>query len=143
MSDNISRKDFLQRLAFGGASLALFPWLAGCTSEKQKEAAGEKARLGIIGTGSRGRFHLANLLEDPSAQIVALCDDFRPHLDEASAMCPSARRYTDYRRLLEDPDVDGVIICTPLSMHAQMTIDALAAGKHTFCEKAMAHTPEQ
>ena len=143
MSETISRKDFLQRLAFGGASLALFPWLASCTKERQQEEAGEKARLGIIGTGSRGRFHLANLLLDPSALVVALCDDYEPHLDEALAMCPGARRYTDYRKLLEDKEVDGVIICTPLSMHAQMTMDSLAAGKHTFCEKAMAHSPEQ
>ena len=127
MNDRMTRKDFLQHLAFGGASLALFPWLAGCTPDRQKEAAGEKARLGIIGTGSRGRFHLANLLQEPSAQVVALCDDFPPHLDEASAMCPGARRYTDYRKLLEDKEVDGVIICTPLSMHAQMTLDALSA----------------
>ena len=143
MSEKMTRKDFLSSLAFGGATLALFPWLSACSSERQREAAGEKARLGIIGTGSRGQFHLVNLLQDPAAQIVALCDDFPPHLDAASALCPSAKRYTDYRKLLEDKEVDGVIICTPLSMHAQMTIDALAAGKHTFCEKAMAHTPEQ
>ena len=143
MSEKMTRKDFLSSLAFGGASLALFPWLAGCTPEKQRQAAGEKARLGIIGTGSRGQFHLVNLLQDPSADIVALCDDYPPHLDAASALCPSAKRYSDYHKLLEDKEVDGVIICTPLSMHAQMTIDALAAGKHTFCEKAMAHTPEQ
>ena len=143
MKETMTRKDFLSSLAFGGTALALFPWLGACTPEKQKEASGEQARLGIIGTGSRGRFHLANLLQDPSAEIVALCDDFPPHLDEASALCPTATRYSDYHKLLEDKDVDGVIICTPLSMHAQMTLDALSAGKHTFCEKAMAHTPEQ
>ena len=144
--NNMTRKDFLASLgsiALGGTSLSLFPWLTACSPEKQKQSAGEKALLGIIGTGSRGRFHMANLLLDPSAQIVALCDDYLPHLDEASALCPEAKRYTDYRKLLEDKEVDGVIICTPLSMHARMTIDALAAGKHTFCEKAMAHSTEE
>ena len=102
MSEKMTRKDFLSSLAFGGASLALFPWLAGCTPEKQRQAAGEKARLGIIGTGSRGRFHLVNLLQDPSAEVVALCDDYPPHLDAASALCPSAKRYSDYHKLLED-----------------------------------------
>ncbi|MBR6932331.1 MAG: Gfo/Idh/MocA family oxidoreductase, partial [Bacteroidales bacterium] len=143
MKDTMTRKDFLSGLAFGGTTLALFPWLAACTPEARKQTAGEKARLGIIGTGSRGRFHLANLLLDPSAEIVALCDDFEPHLDEASAMCPGAKRYADYRKLLEDKEVEGVIICTPLSFHATMTLDALAAGKHVFCEKAMAHSPEE
>ena len=143
MKDTMTRKDFLSGLAFGGTTLALFPWLAACTPEARKQTAGEKARLGIIGTGSRGRFHLANLLLDPSAEVVALCDDFEPHLDEASAMCPGAKRYADYRKLLEDKEVEGVIICTPLSFHATMTLDALAAGKHVFCEKAMAHSPEE
>ena len=140
---NMTRKGFLETL--GGIALgsAIFPWLSGCTPEKQRQAAGEKARLGIIGTGSRGQFHLANLLLDPNAEIVALCDDYLPHLDAASALCPSAKRYTDYRKLLEDKEVDGVIICTPLYLHARMTIDSINAGKHTFCEKAMAYTPEE
>ena len=119
MSEKMTRKDFLSSLVLGGAGLALFPWLASCTPERQKETAGEKARLGIIGTGSRGQFHLVNLLLDVSAQIVALCDDYPPHLEAAAALCPSAKRYTDYHALLEDKEVDGVIICTPLSMHAQ------------------------
>ena len=76
MSEKMTRKDFLSSLAFGGATLALFPWLSACSSERQRETAGEKARLGIIGTGSRGQFHLVNLLQDPAAQIVALCDDY-------------------------------------------------------------------
>ena len=54
MSEKMTRKDFLSNLAFGGATLALFPWLSACSGEQQREAAGEKARLGIIGTGSRG-----------------------------------------------------------------------------------------
>ncbi len=144
--DKISRKDFFRELgtlAAGGAALSLFPWLKSCTPAQEKLLKGEKARLGIIGTGSRGKFHLENLLKDPSASVVALCDDYRPHLEEAAALCPEATLYEDYHALLESKEVDGVIICTPLSMHAPMTIDALAAGKHCFCEKAMAHTVEQ
>ena len=81
MSVKMTRKDFLSSLAFGGASIALFPWLAACSRERQKETAGEKARLGIIGTGSRGQFHLVNLLQDPAAQVVALCDEIgRAHV---------------------------------------------------------------
>ena len=144
-NEQISRKDFFRRLGnltAGAAALSLFPWLEGCSPENERMAQGEKARLGVIGTGSRGMFHLAHLIQDPSASIVALCDDYAPHLEQAAALFPDARRYSDYRRLLEDKEVDGVIICTPLSLHAPMTIDAIRAGKHVFCEKAMAHTPE-
>ena len=140
--EKITRKDFLGRLGhltLGSAALGMFPWLEGCTGEAQKNKAGKKARLGIIGTGSRGRFHIENLLKDESAKIVALCDDYRPHLEEAAAICPKAKLYDDYRKLLEDKEVDGVIICTPLYLHARMTVDSLQAGKHTFCEKAMAY----
>ena len=142
----MTRKDFLGRIgqiSLGGLALGMFPWLKGCTPEASEQIVGEKARLGIIGTGSRGCFHLENLLKDRSASIVALCDDYRPHLEAAAAMCPQARCYNDYHRLLDDKEVDGVIICTPLNLHAQMTVDSLNAGKHTFCEKAMAYDTKE
>ena len=115
-----------------GSAISLFPWLTSCTEKGQKEIEGQAARLGIIGTGSRGQFHIANLLVDKSAKIVALCDDYDPHLQEAAAMVPGAKLYSDYRKLLDDKDVDGVIICTPLNLHAQMSIYSFRAGKHVF-----------
>ena len=128
-------------LAGGSILLSATPWLASCTPEKLKEASSSgTARLGLIGTGSRGQYHIHNILEIPFAKIVALCDTYEVNLDAASALVPDAKRYTDYHKLLEDKDIDGVIIATPLGLHAQMTIDSLAAGKHTFCEKAMALT---
>ena len=144
--EKITRKEFLSELktiCATGTALTLFPWLQSCTEKASQDIRGEVARLGIIGTGSRGRYHIANLLEDKSARIVALCDDYRPHLDLAAALVPDAKQYADYHRLLEDPDVDGVIITTPLHLHAPITLDALAAGKHVFCEKAMAYTPQE
>lgn len=142
----MTRKDFFEsigKIALGSAALSAFPWLNSCTPEQDKLMQGEVARLGIIGTGSRGRFHLANLLMDANARITALCDDYKPHLDEAAALAPEAKLYSDYHKLLADPNVDGVIICTPLNLHSQMTIDSIAAGKHTFVEKAMAHSVEE
>ena len=143
MSDKISRKDFLSSLGLLAAGATMFPWLKGCTPERHKEAVGGKARLAIVGTGSRGRFHLANMLEDELVQVVALCDDYKPHLEKAAEMCPSAKLYSDYRALLDDSQIDGVIICTPLSMHVPMTLAAFDAGKHVFCEKALAWSPEE
>ena len=142
----MTRKDFLSSiggLCASGTILSMFPWLEGCSEKEQKAIASEKARLAIIGTGSRGQYHIANLLLEDAAQIVALCDDFQPHLDAAAAMCPEAKLYNDYRKLLEDSAVQGVLICTPLFLHAQMILDSLAAGKHVFCEKALAHSIEE
>ena len=140
------RREFLKQLgcvAGGAALLAGAPWLSSCTPGRLKEISGEKARIALIGTGSRGQYHIHNLLLIPHARIVALCDCYEPNLQAAAALCPGAKLYRDYRKLLEDKDIDGVIISTPLGSHAAITLDALSAGKHVFCEKAMARTLDE
>ena len=140
------RREFLKQLgcvAGGAALLAGAPWLSSCTPERIREISGEKARIALIGTGSRGQYHIHNLLIIPHARIVALCDCYEPNLQAAAALCPGAKLYRDYRKLLEDKDIDGVIISTPLGSHAAITLDALSAGKHVFCEKAMARTLDE
>lgn len=130
-------------MAGGAAVLASTPWLQSFTTDKKSEIKKEKARIAVIGTGSRGQYHIHNLLAIENAELVALCDDYLPNLKDASALCPKAKTYTNYKKLLESPDIDGVIIASPLNWHAPMTLDALAAGKHVFCEKAMALTMDE
>ena len=139
----MQRRTFLKDLGIGAGTLATMGWLAGCSQKAISEVQGRKARVALIGCGSRGQYHIHMLREIPHAQLVALCDDYRPHLLEALALCPEAKTYDDYRKLLEDPSVDGVIIATPLGSHARITLDALSAGKHVFCEKAMARTMDE
>ena len=140
-------RQFIKKLGYvaGGSALLMgtMPWLKSCTPEMATAIGRErKARLGLIGTGSRGLFHIHALAQIPHAEIVALCDNYPPNLQAALDLAPWARTYTDYKQLLEANDIDGVIISTPLYQHAQQTLDALDAGKHVFCEKAMAHTME-
>ncbi len=142
----ITRREFLKNIGYiaGGAALmSAAPWMSACVPEKQGAFVGEMARVALIGTGSRGQYHIHNLKEIAHARIVAICDDYAPNLQQAAELCPGAKTYTDYRRLLESPDIDGVIISTPLNWHAPMVLDALAAGKHVFCEKAMALTLDE
>ncbi|MBQ4390127.1 MAG: Gfo/Idh/MocA family oxidoreductase [Bacteroidales bacterium] len=136
------RRTFIKEMGAMAGLLALAPWLKSCSSSEAAYA-GEKARVALIGCGSRGQYHLVLLQSMAEAEVVALCDDYQPNLQAASAFFPKARLYSDYRKLLEDPQIDGVIIATPLGLHARMTLDALDAGKHVFCEKAMALTLEQ
>lgn len=141
-----SLRQFIKDLGYisgGSALLATTPWLQSFTPEKAQEIKKEKARIGVIGTGSRGQYHIHALSAIAHAEIVALCDDYPPNLKAASELCPTVKTYADYRKLLESKDVDGVIIATPLHLHAQMTIDSLSAGKHVFCEKALALTLEE
>ena len=139
----LNRRDFCKLLA-GSGLVTMFPWLQSCTKEASEAVADEKVRIGLIGTGSRGMYHLSNILNIPVAQaeIVALCDDYQPHLQQAADLFPKAKLYDDYCKLLEDRNVQAVIITTPLNEHERMTIDAFAAGKHVFCEKSMALTLE-
>ena len=143
---DLGLRQFIKSLGYvagGTALLATTPWLTSCTPEKLQEIKHEKARIALIGTGSRGQYHIHNLKEIPHAQIVAVCDNYAPNLQQALELCPDAKPYTDYRKLLESKDIDGVIISTPLNWHAPIVLDALAAGKHVFCEKAMARTLDE
>lgn len=133
----------LGHIAGGTALLAAAPWLQSFTPEKEKEIKNEKARIGFIGTGSRGQYSILAVQNIPHAEITALCDNYPPNLKTASELCPKAKTYIDYKKLLESPDIDGVIISTPLNWHAPMVLDALSAGKHVYCEKAMALTMEE
>ena len=138
---DLSLRQFIKDLgcvAGGAALLNSMPWLQSFTPAAAREIKKEKARMALIGTGSRGLYHIHNLFLIPHAEIVALCDDYAPNLKAASELVPKTRTYTDYHKLLEAKDIDGVIISTPLNWHAPMVLDSLAAGKHVFCEKAMA-----
>ena len=142
----MNRKEFLSdcgKIGFAGVTLSLFPWLQSCSEKAKQEVQGEKARIGIIGTGSRGCFHIKHLVQMPNVEVVALCDNYRPHLEDAAQYYPQAKLYDDYHHLLEQRDVEGVIIATPLYLHASMTLDALSAGKRVFCEKSMGYTLDE
>jgi len=144
-TQNLSRRDFLKNMgaAGGGLMLSSLPLLHMFAQNNNKDAQGGKARLALIGTGSRGMYHVNHLLQIPHAEVVAICDIYQPHLDNAAKFYPKAKQYKDYNDAIADPNVDGILISTPLHMHAPISIAGLKAGKHVFCEKSMARTLDQ
>ncbi len=115
------------------------------SSYAQVKGAGERLRAGVIGCGGMANGHMRTLLrmkETDNVEIVAVCDLYRKRLDEAAKLT-GGKPYKDYRSLLASKDIDYVLIATPEHWHAQMTLDALAAGKHVYCEKPMTHTVEE
>ncbi|WP_162236451.1 Gfo/Idh/MocA family protein [Sphingomonas sp. Leaf25] len=105
------------------------------------QAASDRVRLGMIGIGSRGGLLMDNLMQTPGVEIAGVCDDYAPNLERAHAATKrKAYATADYRALLDRQDIDGVVIATPLYMHAPMCLATLAAGKHVFCEKSLALT---
>jgi predicted dehydrogenase len=141
------RRRFLARVAgviTSSALLSALPWMAPLRAQPVGDAASDRVRIGVIGIGSRGNLLLQYLLRTPGVEIAALCDDYPPHLAAAMAAAGGKpKAYTDYRRMLELAGLDGVVIATPLHQHAPMCLDALAAGKHVFCEKSLALTVDE
>lgn len=140
---SISRREFLKNLGIAGSGviLAASPWLSAFSEVTQTN--NEKCRLAIIGPGSRGRFLMNFLVQNPKVKIVALCDIYRASIEAALKLAPNAKVYGDYHEVLEDRDVDAILVATPLSSHCQIVIDAFDAGKHVFCEKSIGFTMEE
>ena len=98
---------------------------------------GEILRFGLIGCGRLAPRHAQSLADLPGARLVAVAD-VRERRANRFAVEYCADPYTDYRDLLARPDVDVVNVCTPSGLHAQVTLDAIAAGKHVIVEKPIA-----
>jgi UDP-N-acetylglucosamine 3-dehydrogenase len=100
-------------------------------------------RWGVIGLGWFGEVHAETLAGMPGMELAALCTRRADRLAELADRFGVRRRYTDYRQLLADPDVQAVSIVTHYYDHAQIAMDALQAGKHVLLEKPMAATVEE
>ncbi|HET8631063.1 MAG TPA: Gfo/Idh/MocA family oxidoreductase [Thermomicrobiales bacterium] len=96
----------------------------------------ETVRVGVIGTGI-GVAHVEALRRVPGAAVVAICSAQRARAEAVAARFGLPRATDDYRDLL-GPDVDAVVVAAPPALHAPLVRDALAAGKHVFCEKPLA-----
>ena len=134
---HLTRREFLKQAALGAAAFSF-----GILTARANQQ--EKVRLGVIGTGAQGQNLLRQLMSLPNAEVVALCDIYAPHRIGALEIAgEKTQAYRDYRALLERRDIEAVVIATPLHLHAPMSIDAMRAGKHVFCEKAIAYSLEE
>jgi predicted dehydrogenase len=158
------RRDFLKTVLGVGAASTL---TTGCKYFGYTPI-GEPLRVAVIGTGDEGNV-LIGAINPDYVRVVSICD-IRPynihrafHGDWASDAALAARpgliaKYgfadekaarqaikveSDYKKVLEDPQVEAVIIALPLFLHAQVAVDALKAGKHVLTEKLMAHNVAQ
>lgn len=142
----MSRREFFKEFGTVMGATALFtsyPWLAGLAEENQRASDGQKARIAVIGPGSRGLYLLNLLVLNPKVEIVYLCDDYRPSLDAAMAVSPNAKTCMDWRIVMDDKNVDAVLIATPLETHYEIALAAMSAGKHVYCEKSLSKTLEE
>lgn len=136
-----SRRLFLDRVLMASAGAAMgmaAPWAA---MAQARPARGDKVRLGVIGTGDRGGALIENILKTRNCTVAAICDIYPPNLAGGRALLPAGTpAFADHRAMLDAGGLDAVVIATPLDLHARQCFDALDAGLHVWCEKAMART---
>ena len=95
-----------------------------------------KLKLGVIGTGRIGKVHIATLVQNvPQAVVVAVADVNLAAAKEFAGTMGISAVYSNYRDVINHPEVEAVVICSPTDTHAQYIVEAAKAGKHIFCEK--------
>ena len=135
MNDNLSRRAFVAAAASG--TLAL--------SAGRVLGANDRVRIAVIGCGGMGTGHVGSLVkraEKDNVAVPAVCDVYTRRIERARKIS-GGEGYPDYRKILDRKDIDAVLIATPDHWHGKITMDALEAGKHVYCEKPMTHTVEQ
>ena len=132
-----TRRHFLQVPAAAVGSAVLLP----------AQSPNDTVRVAFIGVGNRGSFLLKEMLQVPGIKVVAICDinpeALKNAVDAASAAGHAPQGYAEFRKLLDRKDIDAVVIATPVDRHKEMAVAALEVGKHVYCEKPMALTPEE
>ncbi|HTN75521.1 MAG TPA: Gfo/Idh/MocA family oxidoreductase, partial [Pirellulaceae bacterium] len=103
----------------------------------------EPIRIALVGTGGRGCDLLRALTTIDGAQLVGVCDDYAPHLENGRKYAGDVPGFTRFEEMLAKTKPQAVIVATPLSWHAPMCMLALDAGCDVFCEKTMCHSVEQ
>ncbi len=100
--------------------------------------ANDRVQVGFIGFGLIGRQHVADFKNQTDVDLAAMSDVYQPRLEQGVAACGQrAKPYKDFRRLLDDKDIQAVVVSTPDHWHALMTMMACAAGKDVYVEKPM------
>ena len=101
----------------------------------------EKINVAVIGCGTiANAAHIPSYEKNQNAEILYFCDIIPERAQEAAEKYNCGKAVTDYHEVLNDPKVDAISVCTPNNMHAQISIDALNAGKQVLCEKPSART---
>jgi len=133
MSRAHTRRQFLQQSALAGAGL----WLTAGRASAQRPSANDKLNIAVIGISGRGGQDLKGVA---SENIVALCDVDENLAAKPCSEFPKAKFYTDFRKMLEQKDIDAVVVGTPDHIHAPAAMMALRASKHVYCEKPLTHS---
>jgi predicted dehydrogenase len=134
----ISRREFIKRAALASASLTIVP--RRILGGRGYTPPSDELTKAVIGVGGMGRGHLRY----PGSRLLAVCDVDAGHLGTALEISgPGVRGYSDFREVLDRPEIDIVHIVTPPHWHALISVAAAEAGKDIWCEKPMTRTIDE
>lgn len=134
------RRDFVKSTA----ALGMGCWLAGGLQPKKKyDSKLDKVRFACIGVQGKGSSDMADAQR--TGEVVGICDIDEERLNKASASAPGAKKYFDFRKMLEEMEgsIDAVTVSTPDHTHAVAGLMAMYMGKHCFCQKPLTHSIEE
>ncbi|HSU57234.1 MAG TPA: Gfo/Idh/MocA family oxidoreductase [Candidatus Dormibacteraeota bacterium] len=148
-SSGVPRREFIKKTATAAAAVATTSFLktpvygANTAPSANVTGANDKITVAVIGLGvGIGKNHLQGIHQkagENNTQIAAVCDLFNKRRDwgKQEAGLKDSDSFTEHKKLLERKDIDAVVIATHDPWHAQISIDAMEAGKHVYCEKPM------
>lgn len=146
-SSSITRRRFLADSTKLASALAVAPGLisrADAPGDRGKLSANDKLNLAFVGVAGRGADNFKEITSAEEVNVVALCDVDEGNLNRLGVKYPAAKRYRDYRKLLEaEKSLDGVVISIPDHNHAAVTMMALKLGRNVYCEKPLTRTVKE
>ncbi len=148
-----NRRLFLKNFGLAGVAATIMPSAFSAEIKNSNplervwrgpENRNEVVRLALIGAGGMGVADTKTALQIENVNLVAVCDLYDGRLEDAKSQWGGDLFITkDYKEILKRNDVDAVIVATPDHWHKQISVDALKAGKHVYCEKPMIHSIEE
>ena len=139
MPSRLSRRRFLHGSAAASAVLLANPHVRADETLAASKSPSEKLNLAFIGTHGKGVDARRKFAATEGCNFVALCDIDEHNLGSAIAEHQGARAYVDYRKMLEQKDIDAVVVTTPDHTHAVIAMAVMQLGKHLYCEKPLTH----
>ena len=145
-TSRLSRRNFLKTTSAAAVAAGIGMSIGPAVAQEVKEvvSANEKITLGVIGLGGRGTAVMGGFMNYPDVEIGAVCDVYDERLQAGLEKAGGkAKTYKDFRKLLEQKDIDAVVVATPPHWHPLMAIYACQAGKDVYCEKPMSRYPAE
>jgi predicted dehydrogenase len=140
----LDRREFLRQTALAGAAGSFVLGEAGAGAAAAADGSpNERLRFACIGVGGKGESDTNDAGEH--GEVVALCDIDAKTLDKMGEKFPKAKKYFDFRKMLEDlgDQIDAVTVSTPDHTHAPASVMAMRMGKHCFCQKPLTWSVEE